>query len=820
MANPSENSRANENEPTAHQEIADKEYMKGLRPEEVRKIQKKETSIPKIKAERDRLAKKASIKLEEIKLQNTKANTLLQDGEELALLAKIRETKSPKDMEDLIKAIEGIPESKKDTEAKRQEEEKTLDPENEKLMEIESKFHTVCDKNKDLIGEGQMEAFKKHITEERKKNPTIAHMKEQLKRLEGIKSTDPNGLHPRRLEFHRQQFLFKKYNISSGPISNEYIKKQGLSERIKFRENAQDMEDKLKKMERLGIYSKKAIQDIMQQMLKAPTSERQISLLSKTTRVCNLESSGLTHLDSMMSVEGKTIRKMSTESKRKYFEFYADQDLDEREKLVTNWQTLVTHEAKLATDFAEVYKDHYKNNPSKIQENLHLALSDFERMDFLAKKDAIKDHKSMLEKESDADKTTRNLEIKVAHAKIDGEKTLSKKTRKNYKDWYNQKFDNDTSKLEDLKEANKQLTSTTPNDKMRNLAAYSARHKKYNDLLKVLRDIKPNMTDAEYEAYQDEFQEEGWEHREKLQISLEDEIVKATKEASELRSIKLKADIQDEDIDELDENATLEQCISKAKKLIEEGQAAEALKTLASFQKPDHPQIIKAMKAALAYLEAFGASEAANDNIEQETEKAMEDRLKSDKILQNDILEEQITTLNIEGTEQSKRKNDNMKSVEERAAKEAMGNTADTEEQEMIESFNQQKDDNYFLNEDLTGEKITQIEISETETSQEELNSLKKRTKDEQGNLINKEGILTGLQDKTGREVSTDEAKALQENNLSRIEEDLAHQSLEDVSNKKALGTKASDLTSHIAAHRKARSLIDDKIHRKIENTA
>lgn len=814
-----ENLRTQENETTAHERISDKQFMEGLRPEEVKKIQKKQTSIHKVREERDQLENKANSKLAEIKRQNTAGNEVLNDWDEYNLRAKIRDTNSPKDMEDLIKEIEGIPEAQKKAQETKSQEEKPLNPEDEKLMALEKDFHDIVDNNKDLIGENQIREFKDHITEQRKEKPTIAHMKDQIKRLQGQESTDPNGLHPRRLEFHRHQFLFRKYKIGSGPLSNDYIKKQGLSERTKFRENCEDMEDKLQKMQKLGIYSDKAITAIMQEMLKATTAERQTSLLTKTTRICNQESSGLTRLDSTINIEGKSIRKMSAKSKRKYFEYYADQNLDHREKLVPHWEKLVANEAKLANEFADLYKKHYKNDPAKMQENLYLALTEFDTLDFLEKKDAIKEHKSMLEKEKDAEKTTRRLEIKAAHTAIDEEETLSKKTKQNYKDWYNQKFDNDTSKLEDLKIANKSLISKTPDEKLKNLAAYAQRHAQYNDRLKKLRDIKPDMTDAEYEAYKDKFQSEGWENREKLQETLESDISKAQKEAAELRTMKAKADIEDDDLDNL-ETATLETCLKQAKKLILQGQAAEALKQLASFENPGHPEIVKAMKAAVAFLDAFGGGEAANDNIEQEAEKAMEARLKSDETLKDEMLEEQITTLNIEGTEQSIRKNDNVVSLQERADKEALGSTADETEKKMVKSFNEQRDNDYILNEDLTGEKITRLEISDNATDKTDLKSLKRRTEKEQNKLNNEEGILTEIEDKSGRKVTPDEAKALQEKNLDRMEQEMAEQALKDVEGKKALGSSVTDLNSRIAARRKARSLIDEKRHQKLEKAA
>ena len=103
---------------------------------------------------------------------------------------------------------------------------------------------------------------------------------------------------------------------------------------------------------------------------------------------------------------------MSKASKKAYLEYYKSTDLKERSELVTNWKTIVEHEANLSKDLQEIYKEQPK-------ELLHLAFKSFEEMDFMTKQKSLEEHKNLIEKNETKESTEKNLIIKAAHAKID-----------------------------------------------------------------------------------------------------------------------------------------------------------------------------------------------------------------------------------------------------------------------------------------------------------------------------------------------------------------------------------------------------------------
>ncbi|MBD3360911.1 hypothetical protein GF366_03865, partial [Candidatus Peregrinibacteria bacterium] len=482
-----------EPEQPLEQEIAS-DIEKKLTKNELQSVKEKKTTIPKILQQREQYKAAAKAELNRLVTVTTEGgNNLIDLKEYKKYNNEIEETESAEKMANLLDEIKEIPRQKQNEEQNEKEETRELSPEDPELLTLQRKFDKVCDQNKDLIGLKQIPGFKAWFAEERKSNPNIKHLNEQIKKLEGKEITDRNGLAPRKEEFTNLQNLFKKHGINS-PLKSEWIKSEGLSERIQFRKNAEEMEDILRKLKGTGFYSNEIIKKTMQEILLADSPETQKRKIQLTKNVARIEAQSFTHLDSKINIGGITIRKMSQKGKDQLIDYYKTLSLSEREENVKKWPDFIQTEADLALELEELYGEN--------KETLKLALGSFEELNFEEKQKALKEHKKILEKSENEEQLQKALTIKASHAKIDEaarNNILAKSTQRKYKEWFedeNNFRDPKTKKpgnLDELKNAYSILISPTPDKEAKNLSAYQIKRMRFQKEVDELTNINPDI---------------------------------------------------------------------------------------------------------------------------------------------------------------------------------------------------------------------------------------------------------------------------------------------------------------------------------------
>lgn len=799
---------------------------------ELQRLKEGKTSIDDITEERNQLKAAAEAELKHLVVATKDGNNVIDLKEYKDLQQALEETKSAEKTKQLLDEIKELPKKKAQEKDKKKEEETVLHPEDPKLLELQKEFDKICNDNVDLIGEGQIGGFKAWAREERQKNPTVKNLKIIIGRLEGKQSHDRDGLFPRRIEYSRLQTIFKKYGLSS-PQESDFIKQEGLKERQHFRQHLEDFETHFQKVKGTGFYSREVIQKMMKDNLKAKNPEELERRLVKAENIARKEAEGYTYLDAKMTAGGVSTRKMSEASKKKYLDYYKTTEFDEREMLVAHWKTIVEHEAKLATDLAEIYKD----NP----EGLKLALGSFEELDFQQKQKAIEDHKRLVEKGQEKKEQEKELLIKAAEAKIDAaarKKIISQggddSTQGRYKEFFNneENFKNPHTKavgdLDEMKRAYSILVSPTPEEKYKNLAAYELRRTSFTKQLQKLLDIDPDLDGTTLEEWQEKYDNETWTGRDKI---AKDELPKFISElAAEQRNKKTmeaKAGIDKSDKKESkDSSPELATTISAVTKCFENKQGAQAMQLLLDYDKtdPDNPEIVKWIKVVAQFIGEFGMGKETEEKQEDAIQDELEDIVASDSTVQDDLEEKQIETLNIEGARQSEYRHDKKVSAHERAHQESLDQVeGGSLEEDLVEDAYKHMGNSYILNEEGSGEEVKQVDFSDIETTKEERLELKRKTYEEQSKLYKKEGFSHAtLRDKSGQDLSAKEAETLQARQLDEFEKDLAKEAVENLSDREVgeKGAKVFDLNSKIAAQRQAKQLVDQKRHEKLKQAA
>ncbi|MBI4975210.1 hypothetical protein HZC20_00895 [Candidatus Peregrinibacteria bacterium] len=760
----------------------------------------------------------------------SKEGNIIDARQYRAYKEKIKDTESADKMKDLLEEIQELPSKKQEAAQKDAEESKELDPNSPELIRFQKEFNSICDKNSHLIGEGELDGFKAWFSEEIKNTPTIKHAKELIKRLEGKEIRDKGGLAPRREEYQKLEKLFQKYGIKD-PQESEWIKREGFSERQSFRKNAEEMEDHLREQKDTGFYSKEVIQEIMGDMLmaKSPVDQKRMLVLAKNT--ARMESESFTHLDARITVGGKNIRKLSAKGKKQLIDYYKTLSMDKREENVRKWPKFIEEEGKLAKELEDIYKD----NPDELK----LALDSFETMDFEEKKAALKMHGELVKETTDKTEREKTLTIEAAHAKIDEaarENIIAKgadKTQGRYKKFFDteSKFkDKKTGKpgsLEELKKAYETLISDTPSEKYKNLKGYEVRRDKYNANLKKLEEMDPTLKDKDIDEWQGKYDSEGWSKRTEINEELKREIEKARIERKTERDMEKKSGLTKAEKEKAKrEKPELTATIESVTELLQDDQGAEAMKALLKYNEsdPDNPKILFWMKTVAEYMKEFGSDKKLEENMEAKIDEELEDMMSSDATLKEDLEEQNLMNLNLQGAKLSEHLHDKNKSAQERSEEESLDRVdAGSLEAELTEDYYAQTDDSHVLNKEKTGEEIVEIQFDEMDMDKEERTDVKEKTYKKQTRLTTKEGFAhTSLLDKHGKEISAEQAeKVEQKGDLEEIEDDMTDKVKNKINTKTGhLGVNIFDINSEIAAKRKARAIIDKEIEKKIEHAA
>ena len=568
----------------------------------------------------------------------------------------------------------------------------------------------------------------------------------------------------------------------------------------------------------------------MKENLKAKNPGELKTRLTQAKNTARKESEGFTHLDSTMTIQGITMRKMSEASKEKYLKYYKNTNFKERQELVSDWKDLVENEAELAHELEKICKD----NP----EGLKLAIGSFEELDFVAKKKSLKQHEKLVEKSKGKEELEKNLTIKAAHAKIDAaarKNTIapgSDKTQGRYKKFFENpdNFKNPKTKkpgdLGALKKAYETLVSGSPNTKYKNLSAYEQRRKEYQKNLKKLSEINPSIGKDELKKWQQRYDKEGWTKRTKIgEQDLPKEIEKQKQEHLKKLKEEKEIGITDSEKREAKERSPdrikLELSINEylaenTKESINEGRKALRLYLVANPDEENDTVLMYLEEQLAKAAREFGSQKVKEKSQEKMAEKEVEKALSQDEILKRQLEDEQIKHLNIHGAEISEQRHNKTISAQERAKKESIARTkAGTVEDELTRDAYEQMGDQHILNKEGTGEKIDDVMFMDGVSLQKDSrDQIKHHTYQQQSKLDTKEGFThVKLKDKSGREISAEEAEALQEKDFEKIEDTLVDKAQDKVEKK---GAKIFDLNAQIAAKRKAKELVDAKKHEKL----
>ncbi|MFA6917593.1 MAG: hypothetical protein WC285_02020 [Candidatus Gracilibacteria bacterium] len=821
--------RSEENQPEQIQTSkSDKANLAKLTEKERDRINKGEVSIHELAAERRNLKNQAESELNRLVTMDRSNDNVITMKEYKDLRRQLDETESPEETRKILERIKDLGKQKELEKGNHAEESKKLDPEDQKLLELQDQFNDICDENEHLIGTKQIAGFKEWFSQERRKNPTVSHLKEQIRKLEGKEVTDRNGLSPRREEYQTLQKLFKRYGLGE-PTDSKWIEQEGLSERKRFRQNAESMEKHLDHQRDTGFYSKEAINQIMEETLSADNPQEQEQLLGKARKTARKESESYVYLDNRMDVQGKSVRKMSEKSKKKLTDYYKNEtDFDEREK--TDFKQLVENEGELATQLEEIYGDDVKG--------LHLALDKFQTLDFVEKQGALKQHTALVKEKTDKDELHKKLILDSASTAIDKaaeDSTISEKTAERYHELFEdeENYKNpETKKPGDLKTLQKMydiLISPAPQANYKNLAAYKARRDKFMEDLGILRELMPeNEEDSEdkINEWQESYNSEGWSKRTLIHEKLKKEVLKQKLEKQKHKKQENEAGIDKKDKKEASESLKSKSAVLEAATIyMSEDNPREALKLLMLFdeQNPNDKQILFMIEMAAKQLRELGNKGETDKTFEKEIEEEIEKEAEGDQN-RKDLQEEQIIHLNVVGAKQSEQRHEKQDEAATRAEDESLERMpSNSIEEALTEDFYDKEDDGYILNEDATGEEVQQVEFDNIQWTDEERNAAKLKLYQRQDRITHREGLLSQFTDKTGEIIGADEAEERQEKDLDGIAETLSDEAYDRIQKKQAAEAPVGsiiEMQRQVAARRKAREYVDKRVNERIKHAA
>jgi len=801
-----------------------------LTAEEVKRLDDGQITTHQLAAERRMHREQADRELNQMVTGNKATGqgpliTLKEFGD---LRRELENTPSPQRTKEILDKIRKLAQQKERDQNTAEAENQELDPEHPRLLALQKKFDETVDNNKLYIGSGQLEGFKAWFKEERQKTPTVTHLKEQIKRLEGKEIVDKKGLAPRREMYESLNGLFKKFDAGK-PTDNPYIEKEGLSERTQFHKNAQKMLGHLEQRKDVGFYSPECIKTIMQETLNANNPDSQAKLMETAESIAKQESTAFSYFDGKIDIAGKTITKMSKASKKMYMDYYKNTTFKERATLVKDWKDLVDNEGNLATQLQEIYKDDVKG--------LHLALDKFQTLNFLQKQEELKKHEELVKNSTEKDARHKKLLLDATEAKLKealGEKTICRKTAERYqalaKDENNYK-NPETKKPGDVKVLEKMyntLTSPVPIEakENRNLAAYEKRRNEFKKDLIKLQLVNPRIENKEIDQWQERYDEGTWSKRTLTKIALKDLLAKEELKAQKRREKEGSADIDQKDKKEANEVPKEKSKVIEAAVLhMSEDDPTKALKLLLLFdeQSPDDPQILFMIEMAAKQKREHGSKKKGDPKFEKQIEEEAT-KVANNEVVRKDLEEAQIVHLNIDGAKQSEERHEKKKMGQERAEDESMVRAAgDNVEQELTEAYYEQTDDKHILNKEGTGEEMTKLKMDSVRLTDEQRHAAKLRTYQNQDRLTHKEGLIAQFSDKTGRILNAAEAATMHEKKLEEITDTIADQSQDRVETKNAGENRikgAFDVQQRVSAKRAARKFVDKKINERFKQAA
>lgn len=808
--------------------------------------------LPKVAQEIKQLEQTAKAEMEEMlrdAATGEDANTkdIKNLGEELEYQEqRIKFCKTPGQAQDVLREIDKIKKrrakEKIDEKAQAEKAKEKLNINDPLLQKEIKKFGDICDKNTHLIGGGKKgaEGYKAWFKQELAANPTIKFAQQKIDEFEGT-IPHPRGLAPRRENYQALDQLCKKYSFGS-PLKSPFIKQNGLDERRNFLKEAKETEEKIRQTND-QYWPPKAKRETMQEVLMAKNPGQLKELRKKIEDIHKIETDGFIRSKISLTINGISVKKMSDASITMYIDsLRREGSIDGRLNYLTGNGKLknglveaVDNEGSLFEENVkpQVAKDFgikkglagiYKDNP----DGFKLAVKSFEKLDFMKKIQALKNHKKLVEKAENKEDIEKKLKVMEAHAEINEsarKKDIAACTQKTYKDWFsnesnykNQKTDK-PGDLETLKKFVDILTSDTINKKSHNLEFYAAGRRGFKHLLKETKKNDPKFDKAIQKKWQNDYDSKGWTDKTKVYDKLKDIYEKSKGKKTKAKFLEAAND--NNDTKETKEKLTLEQTIASALQLLADNQPEEAKNKLFEYVdnlpegKPVPREIWNLMKLANKEANKKGKGKKLEETEEKQVEEEVKTIAKNDEKIKDKIEEANLVTLNLEGTRQSEDRHQKTVSGQNRAKKESIARAKNQLEEDLTEDFYKQTDDKHILNKEGTGEKITEIKFDRVDMTNQERQKLKGETRKHKNQLFNEIGFTHfEKKDKSGKIISTEQAENKQATQLEQLENELTEKALKKTEKRSGKNDKSIfNLNTRVAAKRKSKELLNKERH-------
>ena len=816
----------------------EKQYMdiNQLTPNDRKRLENGEVNTKQLRAEL--IQHKAAAEAELRKLttiqSDTEEGTYLDINDYKNFNQRIKDTKSPEDAKNLVNEIQEYPakkrkQSKKDNE-KREMDDSALKPHIDKIENLFKRPDV-----KAWVGSKQVASFREWCMEEIKKAPSIKTAKDILYKL----NNDRNGLKPRQ-EFYERTLgpKLKKYGISLS--DTPYLEREGLSERKEAFKAIEDAEKKLEGMRNTGLYSFKAKQKMIQDMLKGDGLGVITRLHKQTTDVIRNESTQFTNQNSsifkntMVTVHGVSVRAMSDASVKAFLDDYKEYDLQTRADTVLHWAKIVENEGKLVKDLGDIYE--------KDPEGFKKALKSFAALPYMQKENALKEHKRMIDKN---DKEIVHESLNILHksvVSIDEAKDkgfLSNRTTNSFKKFVQNtsKYTNSKTGKIDLKKQQdiyEKMTGKTPiyEKENRNIAAYEAGHKKFSDFLKKFAKDNPDIDKQEIKDWQDEYEEGTFSERKQTYLKLKTEAGEIDKERKKDKKTEKKLKVSETDKNEAEKNSPERgKLIEAVKAYIEEKTPESVEKGLTAiylyfaFSKAkitDDPEI-KGYRDELEDLESqLGKNHEADDeSTEQEMMDEAEDAIGTETNIDHELDELDYVDGASKLIEESERKHGNDTDARKRSKEDVLAHSGDDIEDDIIESFYDVSDKDVILNEEDTGDNIIRVNFNEkrrmTSNEREEFQDL---VFDEQSRDFQSHGGTTKIEiEDNGRTLDKNSRTESLENRKSSVIDMIADKIMSKRQKTEGIKSNAfSNIAEQAAAKRAAEQKVKDRVESKVKN--
>jgi len=816
----------------------EKQYMdiNQLTPNDRKRLENGEVNTKQLRAEL--IQHKAAAEAELRKLttiqSDTEEGTYLDINDYKNFNQRIKDTKSPEDAKNLVNEIQEYPakkrkQSKKDNE-KREMDDSALKPHIDKIENLFKRPDV-----KAWVGSKQVASFREWCMEEIKKAPSIKTAKDILYKL----NNDRNGLKPRQ-EFYERTLgpKLKKYGISLS--DTPYLEREGLSERKEAFKAIEDAEKKLEGMRNTGLYSFKAKQKMIQDMLKGDGLGVITRLHKQTTDVIRNESTQFTNQNSsifkntMVTVHGVSVRAMSDASVKAFLDDYKEYDLQTRADTVLHWAKIVENEGKLVKDLGDIYE--------KDPEGFKKALKSFAALPYMQKENALKEHKRMIDKN---DKEIVHESLNILHksvVSIDEAKDkgfLSNRTTNSFKKFVQNtsKYTNSKTGKIDLKKQQdiyEKMTGKTPiyEKENRNIAAYEAGHKKFSDFLKKFAKDNPDIDKQEIKDWQDEYEEGTFSERKQTYLKLKTEAGEIDKERKKNKKTEKKLKVSETDKNEAEKNSPERgKLIEAVKAYIEEKTPESVEKGLTAiylyfaFSKAkitDDPEM-KGYRDELEDLESqLGKNHEADDeSTEQEMMDEAEDAIGTETNIDHELDELDYVDGASKLIEESERKHGNDTDARKRSKEDVLAHSGDDIEDDIIESFYDVSDKDVILNEEDTGDNIIRVNFNEkrrmTSNEREEFQDL---VFDEQSRDFQSHGGTTKIEiEDNGRTLDKNSRTESLENRKSSVIDMIADKIMSKRQKTEGIKSNAfSNIAEQAAAKRAAEQKVKDRVESKVKN--